>query len=133
MDELRQHLAIPEIARQAKVSRRPSQGSINLSKLTITEPPRTSRAFSLHQPCQSLFLEAAYPVGYGSWAITQQLGNMATAHPFSHQKYAMQPVVVPGLLGPTNLVLEPHNYCLCIGDYQLSHRDKIPYLDSMRN
>jgi hypothetical protein len=87
LDELSQRLAIPQIASQTEIPGRLSQGGIDFRKLALTQPPRTSRTFPLHQPSESLLFESVHPAGNGSGRIAQQFRNMATAHPLSHQQH----------------------------------------------
>jgi hypothetical protein len=89
MDKRPQRLAIPQIAGQAEIPGRLPQGSIDLRKLSLAQPPRTSGTLSLDEPRKPVIFKPAHPVGNGSGGIAKQFGDPVAAHALGDQQKAV--------------------------------------------
>ena len=74
--------------------------------LLIIQPWGTASPVSLYEARKPFVFKASHPVLHGSRRVTQQLRNLASRHPLGHQQNPVQPMIVPRLLGPPDLILE---------------------------
>jgi hypothetical protein len=75
----------------------------------------------------------AHPVFDGPWGITQQSTNFWAGHPLGDQQHTVKAVIVPRFLRPANLILQPQNHRIGIGNVKWFHASMKPHFLIMRN
>jgi hypothetical protein len=92
-----------------------------------------TRAGAFGQTGKSPVFEARHPVLDGAARVAEQVSDLRARQALGHQQHALQPVVVPGFLGPSNFVLQSHDGQRRIGDGQWLHSPRKPQSSIMRN
>jgi hypothetical protein len=89
--------------------------------LSLGETARATGAVSLSEAGETLFLEPADPVLYGARGVAEDSAHLRRGHSLSDQKEPVEPMIIPGLVGPTNLILKGKDHVLGIRYGQWSH------------
>jgi hypothetical protein len=119
-------LSVPEILTIAQLGRRPTKilpKSLAQSSIEASWPSRSWRLLQSRKPT---LLKTTHPVLDGPGALTKKLPHFRTTESATDQKNPMKPVVIPGLLGSQDLVLDCELNDFCILDFQFAHRSLPP-------
>jgi len=84
-------------------------------QLRGAEARGSARTGLVHQPRKSSLLEPRHPVRDGSGGIAEHLGHLVAAHALGEQQHGMEPMIVAGLFGSPDLVLQGKDGTLRIG------------------
>ena len=133
LDPGTQSFPVPQRAPQADLARGAAEHLIHLLQLRVIQPPGTPGAFPFEQSGQTSFFKASNPILYRSGRVSQQSAGLRTGHALSDQQNSMEPVIIAGFLGTTNLVLKPKNDSGCISNLEWSHAFMKPQFFVMRN
>lgn len=117
----RERLAVPHVAPKAGLPRGVPQHSLDPSQVLPGQPPRAPRTRPFGQAGQAARFKSVDPVLDGARRVTQQSRNVGTAHTVSDQEHAVQPMIVPRLLGATDLILETENDRRGVGNREGFH------------
>jgi hypothetical protein len=115
-------LSVPKILTIAQLKRRPAKILPKSLAESSIQPSWTSRSWRLLQPRKPAFFKTTHPVLDGPGTLTKKLPHFRTTESTTDQKNPMKPVVIPGLLGPQDLLLDCELNDFCILDSQLAHR-----------
>ena len=121
LDPDRQRLAIPQIAAQARLPRRLAKSRVDLFQLLLIQAPRPPSPLSLAQTCQALALETVNPILHRPRRGAQQPGHLGTGHSLRHKQHTVEPVVVAGILGAPDFILQSEDDAVPLGYAQWSH------------
>jgi len=115
-------LSVPKVLTIAQLKRRPAKILPKSLAHSCIQPSWTSRSWRLLQPRKPALFKTTHPVLDGPGALTKKLPHFRTTESTADQKNPMKTVVIPGLLGSQDLVLdcEPNDFCIL--DFQLAHR-----------
>jgi hypothetical protein len=88
----------------------------------------TRAAFALPfvQSLEARRLEAMDPALHGGGVFPQPFSHVITTVALANQQNSMKPVIIPGFIGPANLLSESDFHCLSIGDLQCFHARLLP-------
>jgi hypothetical protein len=75
------------------------------------------------EPGEAMILETMDPVLDRPRALTQKYRNVIGAHTGASEKHAVEPMVIAGLLGSLDFVLECESHDIRIRNFQPSHDD----------
>ena len=128
-----QRLAVPETSSQAYLARHAVQDSVNLLQLLLAQSPWPARPFSFAQSRQPLFLESSHPILYRARGITEQFRYLRAGYSVGYQKYSMEPVIVAGFVGSSDLILQSENHGGRIFNREWLHIPMKPQVTSIRN
>jgi hypothetical protein len=132
-DKGRQGLAIPEMSSQPKYLRRLPQCAGNRQELELIEGWWPTWAFGFCQTCEASLDKLFNPILHGSRGVTKALSHLSTRQALGHQENYVQPMIITGFMGTTNLRLETHYDRFCVRYGQRSHVQTIPKYSYMRN
>jgi hypothetical protein len=131
-------LSIPEILTIAQLGRRPTKILSKSLAESFIEAGWPSRSWCLLQSRKPTLLKTTHPVLDGPRALAKKLPHFRTTETAADQKNPMKPVVIPGLFGSQDLILdcEPNDFWIL--DFQPAHRSllsitMIPEGSNMRN
>jgi hypothetical protein len=114
-------LAIPEGPRESYIFGSLSYDGRDGTHLELREAARSARALALGETRESFFLEPTNPVLNGTRGIPEHSTDVRGGHPLGHEEEPVKPVIVPGLIGPSNLVLEGEDHILGVRDGEGTH------------
>jgi len=101
---LRQGLAVPW-PRQTHGTRGLAQDPFEGLQLRGAEARGSARTGFVHQARKPPLLESRHPVRNRSGGIAEHLGHLVSAHSLGDQQHGMEPMIVAGLFGSSDLVL----------------------------
>jgi hypothetical protein len=116
-----QQLSIPQILLIPQVSRLAAKIVIHQLPLLGCQTARATRPFTIRQARKSVFLKTANPALNGSRVLAKQITHLIAAQTPTHQQYPMKSMIIAGLFGPRNLLLNRKAHNLSIGYLKLSH------------
>jgi len=128
-----QRLAVPDVAAEPHLPRRLPEGSVDAHQLRLGQSSRAARPRALRESAQAVLFKPAHPVLDRARGVPQQLADLRTRHALRHQQDPVQPMVVPRLFRPANLILESHNDRRRIRDGEWFHVSMKPQPPIMRN
>jgi hypothetical protein len=85
------------------------QYGVDFIQLLIIQTPGAARTFSFYQTSQAFLFETANPVFHGSRRVPQEAADLRAAHPLGDQQYPMQAVVISGIFGSPDFILQSKN------------------------
>lgn len=129
----RQGFAIPGVGGHAHRQRRATEHVADLLVVPLTKAGRTARPIVVDQAGQARRLELAHPIGHRPRSIAQIARHCAAAQALRHQQQSMQPMVIPRVPRPPNLVLKSFNDIGGFGNGEFLHASVTPQEIYMRN
>jgi len=112
LKERRERLPIPEVRRQAIVRWAPSQGGLDPLQLRSAQSTWAAGSLPVGKARQAVALEALHPVLHRPGRVAQKSPDVWAGQTVGNQKNAVQSVVVPGVRGAANLILEAQDHVL---------------------
>jgi hypothetical protein len=109
------------MALQSELSRRQPQGGAHPFPLLIAQPPGPPRSLPFSKTCQPVGFETVNPILDRARRVPQPLRHLRAGHPLRDQQHAMQTMIVAGLLGTADLVLQSQHDIGGVGNRQSSH------------
>ncbi len=126
-DPCPERLAIPQRAVQSAVPRRLAQRLVDFLQLRFAQTPGTAAAPALGQSAQPTGFEPLHPILDGARGVAQQAPHLRATHSLGHQQHTVQAVIVAGLLGAADFVLQPQDHGRGVGYTQGSHANITSY------
>ena len=120
-DPDRQRFAIPQIAAQPGLPRRLAKSRADLFQLLLIQAPGPPSSLSLAQTYQALLLATANPILHRPRRVAQQPGHLGAGHSLGYQQHTVEAVVVAGILGASDLILQSEDDAVRVGYAQWSH------------
>ena len=105
-----QQFAIPQVANMAEIGGATPQVAFQRGPLLGIQTGRPSWAFTVSHAIESVFLEAFDPALHRAPVFAKEIGNLLTALTTRHKQQAVQSMVIPGLIGSRNLLLNQGGY-----------------------
>lgn len=87
----------------------------------VIQTARPSFALAFLQTLEASRLEAVDPAFNGGRVFAQPLAHIIATVALANEQNSMKPVIIPGFIGPTDLLSESDFHCLSIGDLQRFH------------
>ena len=128
-----QRLAVPEIGGPSRLFRWLSQNLPDDLQRFLSQTSRPSRATTLLKARQAGTFKISDPILQRAWGVPKHGGRLSASHALRDKQDSMQTVIVAGLIGPTDLVLQCQNHHGRINDRQWPHTNMKPRFCSMRN
>ena len=128
-----QSLPVPRVRHDPVHSRGIPQNPCGGVELLAREARRPSLPGRLRQSAQSFRVETPDPVLDGPGGVSQIPRRLPRTEPLRDHQHGMQPVVVAGVLGSADLVLQNQGHHFGIFNFEGSHADTIRRPASMRN
>ena len=120
-------LAIPEGPRESNIFGSLSYDGRDGAHLGLREAARAARALALGESGESLLLEPSDPVLDGTRGIPEHSTDVGGGHALRHQKESVEAMVVPRLVGASDLILEGEDHVLGVRDREGTHgASKVP-------
>lgn len=116
-----EQLAVPEVLAVTQIARMATQVLFYSLPRLLIQTPRASFALAFMQTLEASHLEAVDPAFNGGRVFPQPLAHVIATVALANQQNPVKPVVIPGFIGPTNLLSESDFHCLSIGDSQRFH------------
>jgi hypothetical protein len=101
----REGLSVPEGSRKTDVLWTASERRLHRVHLGFREAARAAGAIPLGKTREPLNLESSDPVFHGASGVPEHSADLGGRHPLGDEEKSVEPVVVPGLVGPSNLIL----------------------------
>lgn len=125
LNETRKGFSIPK-ALQSEFGRIFSQGRFNRGELHFVESTGTPGPLSVDQTCKTFIFKPVDPVRDCPGCIAQDPSNLPATLSLCDEKHGMEAVIVAGILGTANFVLDGHNHVFGIGDCECFHGSTMP-------
>jgi hypothetical protein len=116
-----EQLPVPEVLGVAELAWGAPQLPVHRVPLRDIEPPGAATPVPLVQPGEAAGLKPPYPAFDGARGLAEEIGDGVTGEPVRDQQDPVQPVIVAGLLGPQDFLLQGELHDLGIGDLQFAH------------
>ncbi len=125
-----QQFAIPQVTNMAEIGGAATQVALQRSPLLGIQTGRSSGAFSVAHSLQPVLLKAPDPALYGAPVFPEKISNLLTTLTTRQKQQTVQPMVIPGLVRPGDLLLngDSHNVGIC--NFQLPHTDSMQIIRS---
>ena len=120
-EERREGLAIPEVTGESDVLRTSSKCRLHGLQLSFREPVGASGVNSFGETRQALLVELADPVLNAPGGISEKATHLGGRHPLSHEEESVETIVVSGLVGAADLILQGEDHTLGVRYGQRSH------------
>ncbi len=127
-----QRLAVPKIGGQSRLFRRLPKYLPDDLQVLLSQASRPSRAGALLKPSQAGAFKVPNPILQSAWGVPKHCGCLPAGHALRDKQDSMKAVIVAGLIGPADLVLQCQNHHGRIGDRQWPHTNMKPRFCSMR-
>jgi hypothetical protein len=116
-----QELPIPQILAVFQLPRRTAQVFLKLSSHSHVQRRGPSGSFSFLERGKPSLLKPLYPVLNGSPTVSEQFSDISTAIPVGHHQDPMKTMIVTGLFGSLDLLLDGDPHDIRIFDLQSLH------------
>jgi len=73
------------------------------------------------KPGKSTLFKTLHPILDRPASLPKQLGHLTAGKSGTDKQDSVQPVIIPGLLGPKDLLLQGDSHNVCVLDFQFSH------------
>ncbi len=128
-----QRFAVPQIGGQTDVFRWLAKNLTDDLQVLLSQPPGPPRSTAFLETSQPGALKGPNPVLQGARCVAKHGGGLPAGHTLRHEQDCMQAVIIPGFIGPANLVLQRQHHHSRIGDRQWPHTNMKPQIYSVRN
>jgi hypothetical protein len=131
-------LSIPHIPGIAKRTGRPAKILGDGFPSVHIQGRRPAWTSPFLKSAKSTLFKTLHPILDRPTSLPKQLGHLTAGKSGTDQQHSMQPVIIPGLLGPEDFLLQGDSHNVCVLDFQFSHigllsPGSIPERPDMRN
>jgi hypothetical protein len=116
-----QKLSVPHVLPVAELPGRLAKILSDSGPRANVQGRRTARTATFLKACKPAPLKALHPILDGSSALAEQPGDLSTRKSRRDEQNSVQSVIIAGLLGTQDLLLQGYSHNLGVLDLQLSH------------
>ncbi len=127
-----QRFPIPKIGGQPRLFGGGPQNLPDDLQVLLSQSAWPSRTMALLKASQPRSFKVSNPILQCAWGVPKHSGCLPAGHALRHKQDGMQTVIVAGLIGPADLVLQRPNHHGRIGNRQWPHTNMKPLFCSIR-
>ena len=129
----RQGLDIPKVDPHPRVTGLLPQYLVDFLEVLLIQPTGPPGTIAFYQPSQPLLIEMVHLIFDGPRCVTQPPRHLWTGHALCYQQDAVQAVIVAGLLGTLDILLQAQHGCSIGNPQWWSHDSRRAPFPPMRN
>lgn len=126
LEESGESFAIPEAAGETHILGTLSKDRLDRLQLDLRQPTGTTGMNAFGEARQPLLIELADPILNALGRVAQEPAHLRCGHSLSHEEESVEAMVVSGLVGPADLILQGEDHVLDGRYGQWSHEGPPP-------